>query len=103
MSRSLFVLAIVCVTGLLSASEPTVNSIDYSSPNSYLEVPSSLGDVEGIAKQAASLRGRSDRGTVRKVLQWMDANLTCDPKKAYRWRNYDDVVGEGLVGSDLEQ
>lgn len=103
MSRSLFVLTIVCVPGFVSASEPTVDSIDYGSPNSYLEVPSSLGDVDRISKHAASLKGRSDRATVRKVLQWMDANLTCDPKKAYRWRNYDVVVNEGCFGSCADQ
>lgn len=33
-----------------TASEPTFDAVDYSSPKSYLEIPVSFGDVEAVTK-----------------------------------------------------
>jgi len=99
----LFVSVVFTVGTLLSASEPVFDSIDYSMPKSYLEIPTTLGDIRNIAKQADQLKGRNDRATVRKVLEWMEGNLRCDPNKAYEWRNYDDVIREGCYASCADQ
>ena len=100
-------IAIVCavfmVGNLLSASEPTFDSINYSTPKSYLEIPTSLGNIDAILKQADQLKGRNDRATIRKVLEWMEGNLKCDPQKAYKWRNYDDVISESCYASCADQ
>ncbi len=94
---------VIAVGSFLSASEPTVDSINYSSPKSYVEIPSTLGNIEKILKQADQLKGHDGRATIRRVLEWMDGNLKCDPKKAYEWRNYDDVIGERCYASCADQ
>lgn len=84
-------------------SQPTVDSIDYAKPEKYLAIPASLGDREQILKQAAELKGRDDRATIRNVLAWMDANLKCDPQRAYEWRDFDRVVDESCYASCADQ
>jgi len=86
-----------------AAEEPTFEGIDYASPQSYLDIPASLGDRERITEQAQALKGRNERATIRKVLEWIEANLTCDGDKAYAWRNYDDVVRERCYGGCADQ
>ncbi len=96
-------LFLASVLGGEVGEQPTVDTIDYASPQLYLDLPSSLGDREGIDKQALALKGRNDRATVRKILEWMEANLTYDGDKAYAWRNYDDVVRELCYGGCADQ
>jgi hypothetical protein len=95
--------AVTSLGSLLLASEPTIDSIDYSSPKSYLEIPTTLGKVEGITKQAAQLKGVNDRATIRRTLEWMESHLKYDPQKAYAWRNYDDAVRESCYASCADQ
>lgn len=85
------------------ASEPTVDGIDYASPQSYLEIAPSLGDPARIVELASQLKGRDDRATIRRVLEWMTANLKCEPDRAYKWRNFDDVVAEGCYGGCADE
>jgi hypothetical protein len=98
----LFVLGAIFPTPT-QAAQPTVDSIDYSAPESYLEIAETLGDRERIMKQALKLKGRDDQATVRRVMEWMDTELSYDADKAYTWRNFDDVVREGCYGGCADQ
>jgi len=87
----------------LSAEEPRFDSIDYSSPQKYLAITASLGNLEAIAKQANVLNATTDRKTVSSVLQWMQTQLRCESDRAYKWRNYDTVVAERCYGGCADQ
>lgn len=97
-------LAVVIVSaGTLLASEPTVDSVDYSNPSKYLRIENSLGSRPQILSQAAGLKGEDDLATVRNVLKWMDRNLKYDADRAYSWRNFDDVIKEKTYGGCADQ
>ncbi len=93
---------LLLVSGLYGAI-PDVESIDYAHPRKYLVFPDSLGDRVAILGKAGRLKGESDLSTIRNVLAWMDQNLKCDETKAYRWRNYDDVMREKAYGGCADQ
>lgn len=97
-----FIMFAAILPAVADASEPTV-VMDYSAPESFLDVPSTLGDREKIAELAMALKGRNDPATVRKVLEWMGTNLKHDANKAYEWRNFDDVVQEDCYGGCADQ
>ncbi len=90
-------------TNTSATSEPTVDSIDYGSPEKYLKIPSTLGNKADIIRQATSLKADTDRKTIRNVLTWMDENLKYEADKAYKWRNYDKVIQEGCYGGCADQ
>ena len=96
-------LALELPLAVLVASEPTVNSIDYSNPEAYTAISDTLGSAQAIAEQASALKGNDARATIRNVLEWMDANLSYDGTKAYEWRNYDTVVEQGCYGGCADQ
>ena len=81
------------------AEEPRFDSIEYDSPSKYLAIQDTLGDIDAIARHAASLKSENDRTTVRNVLNWMESNLKYDAQRAYTWRNYDTVVAQRCYGS----
>jgi len=97
------VVLVAIFTATLTASEPTVDSIDYATPAKYLAIASTLGNEADIAEQAQTLKADSDRETIRSILDWMDANLRYDPDIAYQWRNYDQIVREGQYGGCADQ
>ncbi len=101
MWRSVILLTIL--TGTPPASEPTVDSIDYATPEKYLAFPSTLGNEADIARQALALKADNDRETIRNVLDWMDANLNYEADQAYEWRDYDKVVQQGCYGGCADQ
>ena len=89
--------------GTLHASEPSVDSIDYSSPARYLEIAGSLGNRAHIISQALKLKGDSDLATILNVLNWMDRNLKYDANRAYTWRNFHDAINEKTYGGCADQ
>ena len=99
----LFTILTVCLSTIGNATEPTVDSIDYSAPETFLAISPTLGTHERISKIAKSLKGSSDNATVRNVLSWMEANLKYDAHKAYEWRNFDSVVSESCYGGCADQ
>ncbi|MBN2180760.1 MAG: transglutaminase domain-containing protein [Sedimentisphaerales bacterium] len=98
-----YIIYILLTAGILHASEPTVDSVDYSAPAGYLEIAASLGNREYIISQAQELKGSSDIATIRNILSWMDRNLKYDPDIAYSWRNFDDVIKEKTYGGCADQ
>ena len=82
---------------------PNVDQVNYIHPKKYLTFPDSLGNRAAILAQASKLKGKSDLDTIRSVLVWMDQNLKYDDKKAYQWRNYDDVMREKTYGGCADQ
>ena len=93
---------VVLVAGA-AVSEPRVDTIEYAAPEKYLAIAETLGDGAEIARQAAELKGESDRETIRNVLAWMDETLKYDGEKAYAWRNFDTVVKEQCYGGCADQ
>lgn len=96
---TLFFFSVVAVTG----REPQFEGIAYENPEQYLNWPSNLGDEVAIRLLATSLKGKTKKQTVRQILQWMEHNLRYDGKKAYAWRNFDDVMREKVYGSCADQ
>lgn len=84
-------------------AEPDVDRVDYSKPSEYLVIPESLGNRTAILTQASRLKGDTERDTIANVLAWMQQNLRYDGKKAYQWRNYDDVVRENAYGGCADE
>lgn len=103
MTRSFLVYAILFAHTSLQASELTVTSIDYASPKTCLTIASSLGNASDIKSQSILLKGRNERDTIKNILQWMSSELTCDPKKAYHWRNFDSVTKEHCYASCADE
>lgn len=101
--RTAFLSFLLLSTGVIHASEPSVDSIDYTTPTKYLEIPSSLGSRAEITTRAFNLKGDSDVATIRNILNWMDRNLKYNGDKAYAWRNYDDVIREKTYGGCADQ
>lgn len=99
----LFIILIAGFSVGALGAEPRVDGIDYSTPQTFLEIPATLGDRQGIMEQGRALKGKSDRATIRNVLTWMDAHLKLEPDKAYTWRNFDDVVRDGCYGGCADQ
>jgi hypothetical protein len=95
-------IVLLCV-GMVHASKPSVDSVDYATPNKYLEIVHSLGTNAWITSQALKLKGDSDLATIQKVLKWMDLNLKYDADRAYYWRNFDDVIKEKSYGGCADQ
>ena len=54
---------------VLVASEPTVDSVDYSNPDAYLVIPETPGNAQSIAERASTLKG-SDPQQMVMSLQW---------------------------------
>jgi hypothetical protein len=100
--RTCFIYLLLIVS-ILHASEPTVDSVDYSNPPGYLEIADSLGNREQIVSQAGELKGNSDLVTIRNVLSWMDRNLKYDPDRAYSWRNFDQAIKDKTYGGCADQ
>ncbi len=101
--RSLTLLAICCFctpaqAGDNQVPEPRFDRIDYSRPQNYLAVQSSLGDVEHIRTLAASLKAESPERTLLAIGRWMGSNLTCKNDAAYSWRDFDEVVRSKVYG-----
>lgn len=94
---------LLLIVNALHASEPTVDSVDYSAPTRYLEIAASLGNRDQIVSQAQELKGNSDLVTIRNVLNWMDSNLKYDPDRAYSWRNFDQAIKEKTYGGCADQ
>jgi len=97
------VIFLVVFTGASPVSVPTVDSIDYATPEKYLVIPPSLGNEATIARRAQTLKADSDRATILNVLNWMDANLKYDADRAYEWRDYDTAVKERTYGGCADQ
>lgn len=97
------VLLTVIVPLVAHGSPPTIDAIDYSNPTAYLAILPTLGNREQIVEQGLALKGRSDRATVRHVLEWMDENLKYDPSAAYEWRDYEEVIRDGCYGGCADQ
>lgn len=89
--------------GSLHAGDPRFDSIDYADHPNYLNWPETLGDRESILNLAAPLKGDSDHSSIRNVLSWMKTNLSWQAEKAYAWRDFDDIVGEGCFGGCADQ
>jgi hypothetical protein len=100
---ALCVILLVLLCPATRASEPTVDSIDYAAPETYLDFPASLGNRAAIKKQASELKGETDVDTIRNVLTWMRKNLKYDGNIAYRWRDYDNVIREKKYGGCADE
>lgn len=101
--RIAVVFASLLTASVLVGATPSVEKVDYGNPDQYLAFPDSLGDRSAIQAKASTLKGDTDLETIHNVLTWMDQRLKCDNKKAYRWRNYDDVVREKTYGGCADQ
>ncbi|MEM9283572.1 MAG: transglutaminase domain-containing protein [Verrucomicrobiota bacterium] len=88
---------------LVSAMEPSVDSIDYATPSKYLTIKDSLGTRNQITALSAELKDESEIITIQNVLQWMDRNLKHDADRAYSWRNFDDVFMERAFGGCADE
>lgn len=89
--------------GTLWAGEPRFDAIDYTNPARYLSWPDSLGDRDAIVAQASALKAESDLKTIRNILNWMEHQLKYEAKRAYAWRNCDDVLREKTYGGCADQ
>jgi transglutaminase-like putative cysteine protease len=100
---ALCVILLAALSPSIRASEPSVDTIDYATPQKYLDFPDSLGDRAAIQKQADELKGKTDLDTIRNVLTWMNHTLKYDGNIAYRWRNYDDAIREKKTGGCADE
>ena len=100
--RTCLIVLILCV-GMVSASEPSVDSVDHTTPRKYLVVEESLGTRTQITSLASKLKGDSDLTTILNVLKWMDRNLKYDADRAYSWRNFDEAIEERTYGGCADQ
>ena len=105
--KSFSFLSVVIFLGFLGtqllAEDPVFDSIDYSSPEKYLAIAESLGDLDAIAKQAEELKGTNDQKSLKNILNWMQSTLKYDGEQAYHWRNFDTVVSQGCYGGCADQ
>jgi hypothetical protein len=103
--RAALLCAFILALGITGtpASEPEVDSVDYTTPEKYLDFPDSLGNKTVIKEQAEKLKGATDRDTICNVLDWMKQSLKYDGKMPYRWRNYDDMVREKIYGGCADE
>jgi hypothetical protein len=81
---------------------PSVDRIDYSHPEKYLEVHPSFGDVEKIREICKSLKAASAEKTLAAIDRWMNNNLKYDPKAGYVARNFDAIVNSKVFGGCAE-
>ncbi len=72
--------------------------IDYARPQSYLDLPASIGNAEHIRKIAATLSGKTPEDKLVAIGRWIDSHLRYDAQCAYAWRDFDGVVDEGKYG-----
>ena len=86
-----------------SPSPPSVKSIDYRNPDKYLSIKESLGTSARIEALASQLEDDSQLVTIQNVLEWMDRNLAHDGKRAYSWRNFDDVFDQRCFGGCADE
>jgi hypothetical protein len=91
------------VTGALALADeaiptPSVDRIDYSHPDKYLDIHSSFGDVEKIRQIGSSLRSGSAEKTIAAIGRWIDRNVKYDPKAPYVSRNFDAIVHSSGYG-----
>lgn len=100
--RTCLTVLLLCV-GMVNASEPSVDSVDHTTPSKYLEIEDSLGTRFQITSLALKLRGDSDLTSILNVLKWMDRNLKYDVDRAYSWRNFDDAIKERTYGGCADQ
>ena len=97
-----FIYLFLC-SGIVYSSVPSVDFIDYSNPDRYLEIADSLGDQDEIISNALKLKDNSDFITIRNVLNWMESNLKYDPDRAYTWRNFEDAIKDKTYGGCADQ
>ena len=71
---------------------PTFDRIDYSSPELYLNLSDSFGNVAQILKLAKELKQQSSEKTLLSISQWMKDNLIYNNELAPTWRNFDNVM-----------
>lgn len=76
---------------------PSFERIDYSSPELYLTLGDSFGDVNQIGQIAKELRKPSAEKTLATIGQWMAEGLTYNPELAFAWRNFDSVMESKLI------
>lgn len=89
---ALCVIVLALCSVAIGASEPEVDSIDYSKPDKYLAIPACLGNATAIREQAAKLKGPTELDTIRNVFAWIGNNLTPVLSLPKEWRTYDDLV-----------
>ena len=78
--------------------KPDADRVKYARPQDYVDVAPSLGNPERIRTIAAGLKSDSAERTLLNVGHWVDENLTCDPKAAYEWRDFDGLVDGKVYG-----
>src|SRR5688500_9459670 len=99
-SRGFFVV-LVAAAGVSLAAEPpapSVDRIDYSRPEDCLVLKESLGNAKNIREVAGKLKAKSREETLVAIHRWVNANLKCDPKLAYEYRDFDATTKIGAYG-----
>ena len=77
---------------------PLFNRIDYLKPMNYVSLPADIGNAKRIETIATQLKSQTPESSLRAIDQWMKKNLRYDPNAAYHWRNFDQIVDDGIIG-----
>lgn len=77
---------------------PTVDGIDYDSPESYLALPDTLGSQKRIEQIAQEIPGDTFEAKLDGIAQWIGTHLEVDPDAAYHWADVDRIVNDGRYG-----
>jgi hypothetical protein len=81
---------------------PSVDRIDYSRPEKYIDISPAFGDIAGIRKIGQSLRSSTPRRSISSILKWMGKNLRYDPNVPDKVRNFDSIVDSKVYGGCAE-
>ena len=81
---------------------PSVDRIDYSHPEKYINISPAFGDIARIRKIGQSLRSSTPRRSISAILKWMGKNLRYDPNVPDKVRNFDAIVNSKVYGGCAE-
>jgi Transglutaminase-like superfamily len=100
---SAFCVGLASVAGSLAVAgeaipTPSVDGIDYSHPEKYVDVCPSYGNIEKIRQIAGALRSGSAEDRIAAIGRWIDRNVKYDPKAPYVSRNFDAIVNSNGYG-----
>jgi hypothetical protein len=96
-------LLLACIIGSRAIADdeipiPSMDRIDYSHPEKYLQISPSYGDVAKIRKIADSLRSGTAEHRIAAIGRWIDKNVKYDPKGPNVSRNFDAIVNSNGYG-----
>jgi len=95
---SLLICDNICTaSGHYTIPECSVDRIDYSSPQNYLDIDLNLGNKPAVLKITSQFKG-SEQEKLIAISQWISQNITYGSNMASGWRSFDDLIKEGKYG-----